>query len=62
RAQAITLYTEGVPNSRIRKATGLGRSIIKDIVKEAKARGYNPEVSKTVIIAHVIDKPRSGRP
>ncbi|KAF2178977.1 hypothetical protein K469DRAFT_480008, partial [Zopfia rhizophila CBS 207.26] len=62
RAQAIALHTEGVPNSRIREATGLGRSTIKDIVKEAKARGYDPEVSKTVTMAHVIDKPRSGRP
>ncbi|KAF2195798.1 hypothetical protein K469DRAFT_543215, partial [Zopfia rhizophila CBS 207.26] len=46
----------------IREATGLGRSTIKDIVKEAKARGYDPEVSKTVTMAHVINKPCSGRP
>ncbi|KAF2177246.1 hypothetical protein K469DRAFT_603821, partial [Zopfia rhizophila CBS 207.26] len=46
----------------IREATGLRRSTIKDIIKEAKVRGYNLEVSKTVIIAYVINKPRSGCP
>ncbi|KAF2194096.1 hypothetical protein K469DRAFT_549469, partial [Zopfia rhizophila CBS 207.26] len=52
----------GVPNSQIREATSLRRSIIKDIVKETKVRGYNLEVSKTVTIAYVIDKLCSGRP
>ncbi|KAF2185517.1 hypothetical protein K469DRAFT_575994, partial [Zopfia rhizophila CBS 207.26] len=52
----ITLYIEGISNSRIREATGLRRSIIKDIIKEAKVRGYNPKVSKTIIIAYIINK------
>ncbi|KAF2174770.1 hypothetical protein K469DRAFT_613340, partial [Zopfia rhizophila CBS 207.26] len=58
----ITLYTKSVSNSQIRKATGLRRSIIKDIIKKAKVRGYNLEVSKTIIIAYVINKLCSGHP
>ncbi|KAF2194372.1 hypothetical protein K469DRAFT_549645, partial [Zopfia rhizophila CBS 207.26] len=58
----ITLYIKSVPNSQIRKATGLGRSIIKDIIKEAKVRDYNLKVSKIIIIAYIINKLCSGHP
>ncbi|KAF2183356.1 hypothetical protein K469DRAFT_583491, partial [Zopfia rhizophila CBS 207.26] len=52
----------GISNSQIHKATGLRRSIIKDIIKKTKVRDYNLEVSKTIIIAYIINKSYSGCP
>ncbi|KAF2174437.1 hypothetical protein K469DRAFT_613634, partial [Zopfia rhizophila CBS 207.26] len=46
----------------IREATSLRRSIIKDIIKKTKVRGYNLKVSKTIIIAYVINKLCSRHP
>jgi transposase len=62
RVQALALYEEGITIKRIMEITGLSRSTIYDLRKKARKRGYDPTVSRIILLKYVEDAPRSGRP
>lgn len=62
RAQAITLRNCGYSWENIEKQTGVGKGQLRYIVREAKKRGYNPDVSLTLKDEYFHDGFRSGRP
>ena len=62
RIQALALFEAGIPIPRITEFTGIPKRTIYDLQAKAKARGYNPKVSKLLKIEYVEDGARSGRP
>jgi transposase len=61
RAQAVTLRIEGYSYKDIKTITGISEDRVRDLLSEAKRRGYNPAVSKILLDEYLIDK-RRGRP
>ena len=62
RAQALTLKVMGVSNAEIEAITGIQPRTLNALLRKAKERGYDPNVSKKLLDIHVKDSPRSGRP
>lgn len=62
RIQAITLMQAGMKVDFVTEFTGIKKTRVYELVKQAKQRGYNPTISKVVEVYHVIEAPRSGRP
>ena len=46
----------------IRAITQLSSQSVYRLKRRARERGYNPEVSRQLKLAYVVDKPRTGRP
>lgn len=63
RAQALTLacFTH-LSYEEIGRITGISKSNVYNIVKSAKARGFDPVTNPRIIDDYVVDRPRSGRP
>ena len=62
RLQALCLFKNKVLVPEIKEITGIATSQIYAIRKTAITRGYNPTVSKKLLLSYVEDAPRSGRP
>src|SRR4051812_21821899 len=62
RIQALALLEEGVTVKRIEEVTELSRATIFRLRQNARARGYDPEVSRVLKAEYVEDAARSGRP
>jgi transposase len=62
RIQALTLLEAATGIRQITEITGFSKSSIYRIKAVAKQRGYNPQVSKVLLLKYVEDAPRSGRP
>jgi transposase len=60
--QALALFEEGITIKHIIEITGLFRHSIYDLRKRAQQRGYNPTVSRVILMKYIEDAPRSGRP
>ena len=62
RLQALALVEAGMEPKIVEAFTGVRRSTISRLRKKARERGYNPEISRKLLIEYVIDGARSGRP
>lgn len=62
RLQALALAEHGVPRHIITSLTSVTSPTIGRYQRQARDRGYNPDVSHALLLSYVIDKPRSGRP
>ena len=62
RLQALCLFENKVPVPQIKEITGIATSQIYVIRKTAITRGYDPAVSKKLLLSYVEDAPRSRRP
>ena len=62
RIQAVTMLILGIPVDTIHTFTHISISQINRLMKKAKRRGFDPEVSKIVTVEHVQDEERPGRP
>ena len=62
RAQILTLYLNNVPPVQIVKTFGCNRDYPRDLLKKAKANGFDPDVSPIIRDAYLTDKKKSGRP
>ncbi|EED15546.1 conserved hypothetical protein [Talaromyces stipitatus ATCC 10500] len=63
RVQVVTLVMVAKMKPQdVTNLLGLPLSTVYEIIKRAKARGFDPDISPRVEHAHVIDLPRSGRP
>lgn len=62
RIQALALIEEGVPVDRVTTVSGMSKASIYRLQKTARARGYDPTVSRKLKDEYVQDAPRSGRP
>jgi transposase len=62
RAQAITMKNCGCSLDEIEKQTGIGRTKLRYIIREAKKRGYDPEKSLMLKDEYFSDGSRTGRP
>jgi len=62
RAQAVTLKNCGYSWENIEKQTGVGRTQLRYIIREAKKRGYDPEKSLALKDEYFHDGYRTGRP
>ena len=62
RVQALTLLTIGWPPAAVADYTKISLSQVNKIRQKAKERGFQPEISRVILIDYVRDAPRSGRP
>ncbi|PMD12286.1 hypothetical protein NA56DRAFT_652602 [Hyaloscypha hepaticicola] len=62
RLQALCLFENKVLVLQIKEITRIATSQIYIIWKTAITRGYDPAVSKKLLLSYVEDAPRSGRP
>jgi hypothetical protein len=62
RLQALALAEFGVAQTVVTEITGLSRSSVSRLKKQARERGYDPSVSRALKLEYVEDAPRSGRP
>jgi len=62
RVQVLTLLQEGQTIDYIKEKTKYSRSTIYELLKRAKARGYDPAKDTRILLAYVEDAPRTGRP
>jgi hypothetical protein len=62
RIQCIHMLTAGIPHYHITALTHVSKSQIYKIYDKAIERGYNPKVSKIVLLKYVVDAPKPGRP
>jgi len=62
RLQALTLLEFGVPHTTITIITGIPKASIYSLRKRAIKRGYNPDISKQLLLEYVENAPQSGRP
>ena len=46
----------------IKAITQLSSQSVYRLKRQARERGYNPDVSRQLKLAYVVDKPRAGRP
>jgi hypothetical protein len=61
RLQALTMLETGYKIPEVMTATNLLERSIYRLRKVAKERGYNPDISKKLLLAYVEDAPRIGR-
>src|SRR5450432_3174202 len=62
RIQALTYLELGLPIFQIINKTGISKTRIYAIRKEALLRGWDPNISTIIEVYHVDDSTRSGRP
>ena len=62
RLQALALAEAGIAVKIVTAITGISRSTISRLQKQARVRGYDPNQSKKLLLSYVTDNPRSGRP
>jgi hypothetical protein len=62
RIQALCLLQSQTPLAMITEITGISKSSITQLRRNAIARGYDITKSKKLLLAYVEDAPRSGRP
>jgi hypothetical protein len=62
RIQALTYLELGLPIFQITNKTGISKTRIYAIRKEALLRGWDPNISTIIEVYHVDDSTRSGRP
>jgi transposase len=62
RIQALTLIEFGIHHSVVTALTNVSKSRIYSLRQQARDRGYDPTVSKKLLLIYVADAPRSGRP
>jgi transposase len=62
RAQALSMKVLGFPNAEIEAITGIQPATMYALLKKAKERGFDPEISKKILDEHVCDSKKSGRP
>ena len=62
RIQALALVEYGASAKDASRITGVSRRRIQDIQRQARARGYDPDVSQVIRMEYVQDKERPGRP
>lgn len=62
RLQALALAEHGVPRNIITSLTSVASPTIGRYQRQARDRGYNPDISHALLLSYVVDKPRSGRP
>lgn len=62
RLQALALAEHGVPRHIITSLTSVTSPTIGRYQRQARDRGYNPDISHALLLSYVVDKPRSGRP
>lgn len=61
RLQALTLAEHGVPKAIAGAKSGMSEQSVSRLMKKARSRGYNPELSTIMKEEYVTDKPRPGR-
>lgn len=61
RLQALTLAEHGVSKAIAGAKSGMSEQSVSRLMKKARSRGYNPEVSTVMKEEYVTDKPRPGR-
>ena len=61
RAQALTLKVIGVSNAEIEAITGIQPRTLNALLRKAKERGYDPNISKKILNIYVKDSLRSRR-
>ena len=59
--QALALAEHGIAVKIIEATTQMSNQFIYRLKKQARVRGYNPEISRQLRIEYVIDAPKSGR-
>ena len=62
RIQALALFYAGHPVDGIVDITGMSKSAIYKLKVKAEGQGYDPKHDSRLLIQHVQDLPRSGRP
>ena len=62
RLQALALVEAGMQPKIVEQFTGIHTSTISKLRKKARERGYDPAVSKKLLLKYVADGARSGRP
>lgn len=62
RLQALALAEAGIAVTIITAINEISRQTISRLQKQARVRGYDPKESKKLLLPHVTDAPRSGRP
>ena len=62
RLQALALTEAGIVNKIITAITEVSRFTINRLQKQARTRGYDPDISKKLLLSYVVDAPRSRRP
>ncbi|RFU29456.1 hypothetical protein B7463_g6902, partial [Scytalidium lignicola] len=62
RVQALALLEASVPQPEITAITGIAKSSLYSLRRNAINRGYDPKVDRRILLKYVIDGPRSGRP
>ena len=62
RAQILTLYLNNVPPVQIVKTFGYNRDYPRNLLKKAKANGFDPDVSPIIRDVYLTDKKKSSRP
>jgi transposase len=62
RLQALSLTEHEIATKIVQTITEVSVRSISDLKKKARQRGYDPLVSRVLIIEYVIDDHRSGRP
>ena len=62
RLQALALAEAGIASKIVTAITEISRYTISRLQKQARTRGYDPKVSKKLLLSYVEDAPRSGRP
>lgn len=60
--QALALAEHGVPRHIITPLTSVTPPTIGRYQRQARDRGYNPDISHALLLSYVVDKPRGGRP
>jgi hypothetical protein len=62
RLQALTLAEYGVKRKDVALISGISESSISKLCQKARTRGYDPAVSKQLLLEYVDDGKRAGRP
>jgi hypothetical protein len=62
RIQALTLQEQGVPAWRIKNITGMDHTTLSRLRKKAISRGWEEGKDQPLLLEHVSDAPKSGRP
>lgn len=62
RVQALALLEASVPQPEITAITGIAKSSLYSLRRNAINRGYDPKVDRRILLRYVVDGPRSGRP
>ena len=61
--QALTLLFDGKSRQEIAEATAISQSNLSRLKKKALERGYDPTAKfRPLLLQHVVDDPRPGRP